>query len=121
MKKAFHSKVTVFKELINCGLYYNCVVCNRCLYRTSVCTFKRDKYSAFSDKVFSCVESFDGNFYICMTCRKKLKKNCIPCQAVYNQLQLCELPKEFRDIQRLEKVIVARRLHFKKISIMPKD
>ena len=120
VKKAFHSKVTVFKELINSGPYYICVVSNRCLYRRSVCTFKRDKFSAFSDKVFSCVESFDGNFYICMTCGKKLKKNCIPCQAVYNQLEFCELPKNFRDIRRLEKVLVATRLLFKKISIMPK-
>ena len=97
MKKAFHSKVAVFKELINSGPYYMCVVSNRCLYRRSVCTFKRDKFSG-----------------------KKLKKNCIPCQAVYNQLELCKLPKEFRDIRRLEKVLVGRRLLFKKISIMPK-
>ena len=55
-----------------------------------------------------------------MTCGKELKKNCIPCQAVYNQLELCELPKGFRDIRRLEKVLIARRLFFKKISIMPK-
>ena len=70
--------------------------------------------------MFSLVGSFDGNFCISMTCGKKLKKNCIPCQAVYNQLELCELPKEFRDIRRLEKVLVGRRLLFKKISIMPK-
>ena len=55
-----------------------------------------------------------------MTCGKKLKKNCIPCQAVYNQLELCELLKEFRDIRRIEKVLSARRLLFRKISIMPK-
>ena len=33
---------------------------------------------------------------------------------------VCELPKEFRDIRRLERVLVARRLLFKKINIMPK-
>ena len=33
-------------------------------------------------------------------------------------LEVCELPKEFRDIRRLERVLVARRLLFKKI--MPK-
>ena len=120
VKKTFHSKVAMFKELINSGPYHICVVCNCCLYRRSVCTFKRDKFSGFSDKVFILVESFDGNFYICMTCGKKLKKNCIPCQAVYNQLEFCELPKEFRDIRRLEKVLVATRLLFKKISIIPK-
>ena len=62
-----------------------------------------------------------------MTCGKKLKKKCIPCQAVYNQIELCELPKESRDIRKLEKVLVGRRLIFKKIllskkiSIMPKS
>ena len=120
VKKVFHSKVTVFKELFNSGPYYICVVCNHCLYRRSVCTFKRDKFSAFSDKVFSCVESFEGNFYICMTCGKKLQKNCIPCQQVYNQLELCELPKELRGMRRLEKVLGARRLLLEKISIMSK-
>ena len=43
------------------------------------------------------------------------EKNAISCQAVYNQLELCELPKEFGDIRRLEKVLLAKRL-----SIMPK-
>ena len=35
-------------------------------------------------------------------------------------LEFSELPKEFRDIRRLEKVFIARRPLFKKISIMPK-
>ena len=71
----------------------------------------------FSYKIFSCVEPLDGNFYICMTWANK---NCIPCQAVYNKLELCEIPEEFRDFRRLEKVLVARKLFFKQIRIMPK-
>ena len=39
VKKAFYSKVAMFKELINSGLYYICVVCKCCLYRRSICTF----------------------------------------------------------------------------------
>ena len=35
-------------------------------------------------------------------------------------LKVCELPKEFRDIRRLEWVLVARQLLFKKINIIPK-
>ena len=35
-------------------------------------------------------------------------------------LEVCELPKEFRDIRRLERVLVARRLLFKKTNIIPK-
>ena len=54
-----------------------------------------------------------------MTCGKNWK-NCIPYQKVYNQLEVCELPKELRDIRKLKKVLVASRLIFKKTSIMPK-
>ena len=35
-------------------------------------------------------------------------------------LKVSELPKEFRDIRRRERVFIVRRLLFKKISIMPK-
>ena len=74
VKKAFHSKNSVFKKLINSGPYYICVVCNRCLYRRSVFTFKRNKFSAFSNKMFSIVLPFGGNFYIFMTWKETEEK-----------------------------------------------
>ena len=116
----FCSKVSVFKELIDSGPYYICVVCNRCLYRRSVDLFSKSKFCVISDDVFSLVSSFDGNFYIYKTGGKKLNKNCILCQVVCNMFEVCELPKEFRHIRILERVLEARRLLFKKINIMPK-
>ena len=116
----FCSKVFVFKKLIDSGPYYICVIWNRCLYRRLVGLFNRNKFYVISHDVFSLVSSFDGNFYICKSCGKKLKKNCISCQAVCNLLEVCELPKKFRDIRRLERILVAKRLLFKKINIMPK-
>ena len=92
----FEFKVSVFKELINSGSYNICVVCNRNLYKYSVVLFHRDKYSVISDDVFRHVTSFDGKSYICQTCGKKFLKNCIPCQAVCNMLEVSELPKEFK-------------------------
>ena len=74
----------------------------------------------FSDDFFRLVLSFDGNFYICNTSRKKLNKNFIPCHAVCNMLEACEFPKEFRDIQRFKRVLIARQLLFKKVSIILK-
>ena len=44
----------------------------------------------------------------------------IPCQSAKNKLQVDDLPSEFRDIRRLERVLIARRIIFKKIAIMPK-
>ena len=82
--------------------------------------FRRDKSSVISDDVFRHVTSFDGKSDISKTCRKKFFKKCIPCQAVCNMLEVSELPKQFRDIRRLERVLIARRVLFKKISIMPK-
>ena len=40
-----------------------------------------------------------------------------PCQAVCKMVEVCELIKEFRDIRRLERVLVARRLVCLKRSI----
>ena len=61
--------------------------------------------------------SADGKQYICITCHKKLLKGTLPAQVVCHNLQIFELPSRFRD---LEKIIVAKRLLFKKVTIMPK-
>ena len=41
-------------------------------------------------------------------------------QAICNMLQVFDLPHEFRDIRRLEKVLVAMLLLFKNMTIMSK-
>ena len=51
---------------------------------------------------------------------KNFKKNSIPCQAVCNMVEISKLPKEFRHIQRLEWILMARQPLFKKISLMSK-
>ena len=66
------------------------------------------------------VKSYDDNYYICTTCDKALRKNSVPCQAVANRLNVVELPKLFQDICRLERLLVSRRILFKKVTVMPK-
>ena len=82
--------------------------------------FNRNRFSTISDYVFSLVLLFDGNFYICKTRGKKLNANCISFQTVCNLLEVCELSKEFGFIKKPERVPIARRLLFKRISIMSK-
>ena len=118
-KKSVASNVDMFKKSIQEGPFFICIVCNRCLYRKSVLCFKREKYST-SDSVFCFVASFDGLFYICKTCGGKLMHGKIPCQSVYNKLHIQNLPTHFKNIRRLEKVLVSKRILFKKITIMPK-
>jgi len=66
------------------------------------------------------VLSYDRRSYICKTCDKQLRKKKIPCQSVSNKLENIELPNGLSNINRLERVLVAKRLLFKKITIMPK-
>ena len=66
------------------------------------------------------MQSFDGAEYICRTCHSKLLKNKIPAQAVCNDLSICNVPERFSDIRKLEKIIISKRILFKKVTIMPK-
>jgi len=63
---------------------------------------------------------FNDKFYICHTCSKHISKNKTPCQAVSNKLELTEVPSVIKDLNKLEKVLISKRILFKKISIMRK-
>ena len=97
-------KIQSFKKAIEEGPFVVCVACNRCLYKQSVRYFNAERYN-ISELVFALIASFDGLFYICKTCDCKVLKDKIPCEAVYN---------------RLEKVLISKRILFKKVTIMPR-
>ena len=60
-----------------------------------------------------------------LTCARYVDKNfqkiVLLVMQFFNILEVSELTKEFRDIRRLEWVLIARRLLLRKISIMPKS
>ena len=66
------------------------------------------------------VRSYDHGVYICKTCHSKVKKNKVSCQAVSNKLSVEWLAREFGNLRRLETVLAARRILFKKVTVMPK-
>ena len=61
---------------------------------------------------------FDEKFYICEACHKHLYKNEIPCQAVCNKIDLDLIPDELTNLKKLEKILISKRLLFKKIATM---
>ena len=67
------------------------------------------------------VFSFDGCLYFCKTCHKKIAKGKVPCQSASNKLEVYNFPSHFHGIRKLEKVLIAERLLFKKITIMPHE
>ena len=122
--KAYHNRrkfaeenpVDNFLKQINEAPLYICTVCHRSFYHRSVIKFNEDKYEL--DVSSLSIKSYDTKEYICNTCHTKLKKNQIPCQAVSNKLHIDNLPLEFSDIKKLERVLVSKRILFKKIVIM---
>ena len=91
----------------------------RRLNEISLILFKKENYDDVNAILTSLVKSYDGLLYICKTCNK-LKKKFIPCQAVSNKLDINFSPKEFESINKLERVLVSRRILFKKVVTMPK-
>ena len=95
-------------------------MCNRLLYRKAVEGFKKDKYNS-SSCLFTSVTSFNGNMYICNTCHVTIKKkNKIPCQAVYNNLAVDDVPCELASLEKLEQILVSQQIVSQKIVVMPK-
>ena len=59
--------------------------------------------------------------YICQTCDVTIKKkNKIPCQAVYNNLAVDDVPPELANLEKLEQILVSQRIVFQKNVVMPK-
>jgi len=79
---------------------------------------KRNKYPY--EHMFIIKLSFDGNEYICMTCHSKCIKRAIPCQAITNNLFVDNIPSELQCLRKLEQMLIAQRIVFQKIIIMPK-
>ncbi len=110
----FHSRI---KE----GPYYVCSVCNRLLYRKSVKLLEKKDHSSVPKSVFTNISSFDNKEYVCITCLSKVVKGKIPCQAVYNNMSVDEIPPELALLEKLENILVAQRIVFEKIIVMPKE
>ena len=109
-----------FQSRIKEGPYYICSVCNRLLYRKSVKLLEKKKYCSVPRTVFTNIASFDNKEYICKTCHSKVVKGKIPCQAVYNNMSVEVIPAELALLEKLEQILIAQRIVFEKIVVMPK-
>jgi hypothetical protein len=116
--KNVDSCIEQFKKKIKEGPYYICCVCNRTLYKKSVNKYISGKYPC--QECFSIQKSFDGKEYICKTCHSKTLQGKLPCQAVVNNLYVDVIPPELAVLEKLEQILIAQRIVFEKIVVMPK-
>ena len=107
-----------FKEKLKQGPLYICTVCHRIMYKKTVRLLIPSKYER--KDLFTAKLSFDQREYICRTCHNKISKNQMPSQAVHNKLELEDIPSELNSLHKLETILIAQRICFQKIIIMPK-
>ena len=59
-----------------------------------------------------------GYVNVCVTCHKSIIKKRTPCQAVSYKLDVEVASKQLQDLKKLEKVLISKRILFKKVAIM---
>ena len=82
--------------------------------------FDQNKYSLEIPLLF-CIKPFDSSIYIRKTCSKKSEKCKTPCQSVSNNPELFDLPTELHHLWKFERVLIAKSISFKKITIMTQE
>ena len=83
----------------------------------SVKKFLQQNYQNYEIDYVPIVSS-DNACYMCLTCHTHPLKNKTPCQAVCNKLEIADVARVFQDLRRLEKVLISKRILFRKIAIM---
>ena len=110
------NKVTKFCQQIRQSLFHLYSVSSM-PFKHSVRLFEHDKY-ILTAEFYSPIKLFDQKIYICNGCHKHLSRNEMPCQAAFNKKSLNPIPDELKDLNKSGKILIPRRIIFKKIAIM---
>ena len=112
-----------FLSKIEIGANFVCHSCHRLLYRNSVVTCNRAKYTKCTELLDSVLGSNyisnDGNVWVCKTCDSALKLGVMPAQSVSNKLKLDDVPHELAKLKPLEKRLICLRIPFLKLVSLP--
>ena len=131
-----------FEESVRYGPIFTCTVCEQDMFRNSV-TILTDKLeneinvksselynSAFKDKhpvkIWRCAKleeepKLDVECYICITCKRHLKKGNLPPMAAANGLDIVKIKDKDLHLTELENNLIAKKIIFQKIYQLPKS
>lgn len=119
-----NNAITLFHKQFFEGPSFNCVSCQRLLYRSSVSRLNMKNYvNIQEDLLSSCItsiKSHDGLQYICSCCKSSILKGTIPSISVANGLEFDEIPNELKDLKSLEAVFISQRIPFMKLVALPR-
>ena len=96
------------------GPTYECSVCTRFLYSTSVKHVSEQLVSQASNTI----QVTQGS-WICYTCANAIVKGKLPAQAIDDNLRAAEVPQELSSLSSLERQLVSKIIPFMKIVSLP--
>ena len=88
------------------------------LYRRTVKLIEHENRYVLTAELYCLVRSFNQKGYICNTCHKHISRNKMSCQAVLSKISLHLIPDELKDLKNYQKILIFKRIIFKKIAIM---
>ena len=112
-----------FRKLNREGPDCICIVCRLSLFRNQVIPYIQEKYikENMSYELKGRLKSYlkdaclTGERWICKSCSDKIKKHQMPSRAIKNKLEVSDIPPELKNLNNLEKHLIALRLPFMKI------
>ena len=114
--EAVKDVVTTFLRNIRDGPTYECSVCNRFLYRTSVKHVTEKLVNMASGTLTLQMD----REWICMTCVNSISRRKVPQQAAENNMAVSDIPQELKNLSGLEKQLISKVIPFMKILSLPK-
>jgi hypothetical protein len=114
------SAKTVFRKFVAEGPVYICSCCRQLWFKRSVVALNSTKRDAFPPGSLTSLLSKDGKEYICTTCNRKLSKGKLPLCAPQNVPDFPILPEPLRDLTDLENHLLAPRIPFMQVRMLPR-
>ena len=100
-----------FRQQIRQGSYFIRTLSHRRLYKCSIRLFEQ---YILTGEQHCLVRSFYEKTYVYDTCHKHPSRNEMPCQAVFNKMSLDPITDELKDLKKLEKNLISKRIIYKK-------
>ena len=131
------ANIDSFKKKASEGPVYACACCHRLCFANQVQKYQENVYREKSKMVHGNVRKSISNQYlhdctkkcfkncvrselqICITCHRKLLKGVLPAESINNSLQLDDIPKELKVLNKLEQNLVALHIPFMKVASLP--
>ncbi|XP_062614203.1 uncharacterized protein LOC134275940 [Saccostrea cucullata] len=128
--------VRVFKGKVMQGIDYSCCCCDRLFFQNQVQRCERETYAKNEEAAniaemciqekycHQCSESCTKNcvkskLWICFTCHRKIMRGSLPAEAAFNKMALEDIPKELKELNSLEKHLIAIHIPFMKVMALP--